>query len=56
MKLIKGVKHLIANIHIWRYHDRIERTCRVCGKSQINIVQIKSGGWPPLVDCWYDNN
>jgi hypothetical protein len=42
-------------IHIWSYHDQIERTCRLCGKKQMNIIQIiNDGRYPPLIDSWMD--
>ena len=53
MKMLKFFKR---NIHIWRYHDGIQRTCRICGKHQINVVIINHGGYKRLLDNWRDLN
>ncbi len=37
----------------WRYHDGIQRTCRICGQWQINVREIVYGG---LISNWKDLN
>ncbi len=39
----------------WRYHDNIQRTCRICGRGQwqINIREIVYGGFR---NNWKDLN
>lgn len=53
---MKYIKFLIKSIHFWKYHDGIQRTCRVCGKHQINIVVIDTSITPPIRDNWRDLN
>ena len=52
------IKFLIKNIHIWRHHDGIQRTCRICSKHQINIIEIdtRRNLYTPIRDNWRDLN
>lgn len=43
-------------LHIWRYHDEIQRTCRFCGKMELNQRIIGGNKYPPLIDNWIEIN